>query len=143
MRRSFPTSFSGLLGKLFAFLLWKRWRASTSAFRAPKLSGFYSCWVFALLFGCTGPTLDLPRGDVHDRLSRLGEIPRALGAASLGSTALIVPSLEGLLAGVMLVVFRALVRHVSEYAPSDLGRKPENGLPCSNRPTTQSWPALT
>jgi hypothetical protein len=84
-----------------------------------------------------------PRGDVHDRLSRLGEIPRALGAASLGSTALIVPSLEGLLAGVMLVVFRALVRHVSEYAPSDLGRKPENGLPCSNRPTTQSWPALT
>jgi hypothetical protein len=66
-----------------------------------------------------------PRGDVHDRLSRLGEIPRALGAASLGSTALIVPSLEGLLAGVMLVVFRALVRHVSEYAPSGLGRSPK------------------
>ena len=54
MRRSFPTSFSGFLGKLFAFLLWKRWRASTSAFRAPKLSGFYSCWSFALLFGVRG-----------------------------------------------------------------------------------------
>jgi len=94
---------------------------------------------FSPALRCTGPALDLPRGDVHDRLSRLGEIPRALGAASLGSTALIVPSLEGFLTGVMLVVFRALVRHVSEYAPSGLGRKRENGLPV--KPT--HYPVLT
>ena len=36
--RGFPTSFSGLLRNLFAFLLWKRCRARSSAFRAPKLS---------------------------------------------------------------------------------------------------------
>ena len=54
------------------------------------------------------------------------------GAASLCSAALIVPPLEGVLAGVMLVVFRALVRHVSEYAPFGLGRKPENGRLSSN-----------
>ncbi len=52
--------------------------------------------------------------------------------ASLCSAALIVPPLEGVLAGVMLVVFRALVRHVSEYAPSGPGRKPENGRLSSN-----------
>ena len=54
------------------------------------------------------------------------------GAASLCSAALIVPPLEGVLAGVMLVVFRALVRHVSEYAPFRPGRKPENGRLSSN-----------
>jgi hypothetical protein len=45
------------------------------------------------------------------------------GATSLCAAALIVPPSEGVLAGVMLVVFRALVRHVSEYAPFGPGRK--------------------
>ena len=54
------------------------------------------------------------------------------GAASLCGAALIVPPSEGVLAGVMLVVFRALVRHVSEYASFGLGRKPEDGRLSSN-----------
>jgi hypothetical protein len=34
--------------------------------------------------------------------------------------------LEGVLAGIVLVVSRALVRHVSEYVPFGPRRKPEN-----------------
>ena len=59
-------SFNGLLANLFAFLLWKRCRARSSAFRAPKLSASYSRRVFALLFGCRGSILDLSGRDVRN-----------------------------------------------------------------------------
>jgi hypothetical protein len=55
------------------------------------------------------------------------------GALTVGLAPLIVPPLEGVLAGVMLVVFRALVRHVSEYAPSASLSAWEKSLGCSAR----------
>ena len=79
-----------------------------------------------------GPVGFIHGRQVNDGFAKLVGIAGALGVHALDGAAFIVPPLEGLLAGVMLVVFRALVRHVSEYAPSGPGRKPENGRLSSN-----------
>jgi hypothetical protein len=71
--------------------------------------------VFAPLLWSRLSILDLATGDIDHELGELGWVARAFGTPSLGSAALIVPPLEGLLAGVVRTL-GTLVRHVASMS---------------------------